>query len=185
MATIISAIALLVALIGLGLTIRIASRNIRRANRYQRREEAAKRALERAVRKRHDMAERMKLLDYYAGKISWLLNFLYNRYDKFADLEKEINEGLKDITGDATIGEAEAKYKELKEALKIVKITARVSERMENLMSSISAQLSQIADDFRDGDSEAEWGVKKPSSETASPESPKAEAAESSEADPA
>jgi hypothetical protein len=79
--------------------------------------------------------------------ISWLLNFLYKRYDFFADLEKEVNEGLKGVTGDTPIGEANAKYKDLKKALKFIRITVKASERMENLMNSVTAQLSQIAED--------------------------------------
>lgn len=186
MVTIILAAALLVALIGLGLEIGIASWNIRRSKRYRHRELAACHISELAVSGRQDMAARMKSLDDYAGKISWLLNFLYNRYDKFADLEKEVNEGLKGVTDGPAIGEADAKYTELKKALKIVKVTVRVSERMENLMNSISAQLIQIADDFRDEDEESESGSsgKPDAGEAAGSEPPKAEAPESSEADP-
>jgi hypothetical protein len=87
MVTIILAIALLVTLVGLGVEIGIASWNIRRANRYQHRESAAEHTTERVISERQDMAKRMESLDDYASKISWLLNFLYNRYDKFADLE--------------------------------------------------------------------------------------------------
>jgi hypothetical protein len=162
MVTFILAIAVLVALAGLGLEIGIASWNLRRANRYQRRESAAERTAERAVGERQDLANRQKSLDEYASKVSWLLNFLYNRYDKFADLEKEIEEGLKGVTGDTLVWEAKTKYEDLKKALKIIKVTVRASERMENLMNSISSQLSQIMEDFEDED-EPEPETDKPS----------------------
>jgi Lhr-like helicase len=150
MVTIVLAIVLLVALAGLGLEIGIASWNIRRANKYQRREAAAEHTTERAVRERQDMAERLAGLDKYAADISWLLNFLFNRYDKFSDLEEEVKEGLKGVTDDTAIGEAHDRYKDLKRALKLVKITVRVSDRMENLMNSITQQLGQIMADFED-----------------------------------
>ncbi|MDR2245145.1 MAG: hypothetical protein LBE17_00505, partial [Treponema sp.] len=70
------------------------------ANRYQRKESAAERTAEQAVNERKDMAKRLESLDDYASKISCLLNFLYNRYNKFADLETEVQEGFKGVTGD-------------------------------------------------------------------------------------
>jgi chemotaxis regulatin CheY-phosphate phosphatase CheZ len=72
------------------------------------------------------------------------LNFLYGRYDKFADLEREVEEGLKGVTGDTSIGEADDKYEDLKKALKLIRVTVKASERMGNLMDSINAQISQI-----------------------------------------
>jgi hypothetical protein len=82
MVTIILAVALLVTLTGLGIEIGVASWNIRRASRYLRREAAAEHTAARAVEARQDMAKRLEFLDDYASKISWLLNFLYNRYAK-------------------------------------------------------------------------------------------------------
>jgi nitrous oxide reductase len=154
MVTIILAIAFLVILLGLVIEIGIASWNIRRANRYQRRELAAEHTTERAIDERQDMARQMESLNAYASKVSWLLNFLYNRYDKFADLETEVREGLKDVSGDTPIGEADAKYKDLKKALKTIRVTVRASERMETLMNSITFQLSQIMEDFREEEDE-------------------------------
>jgi hypothetical protein len=154
MVTIILAVALLIALTGLSIEIGVAPWNIRRANRYQRRESAAERTAERAVNERQDMAKRLESLAAYALNISWLLNFLYNRYDKFSDLEAEVREGLKGVTGDTPIGEADAKYKDLKEALKTIRVTVKASERMENPMNSIASQLTQIMDDFRDKEEE-------------------------------
>ncbi|MDR0645096.1 MAG: hypothetical protein LBG05_09395 [Treponema sp.] len=68
----------------------------------------AERTAERAI------CERLESLDDYASKISWLLNFLYNRYVKFSDLEMEVNGGLKGIAENASIGEAGDRYKDLK-----------------------------------------------------------------------
>jgi hypothetical protein len=121
MVTFILAIALLVALTGLGTEIGITSWNIRRANKYRRRESAAEHAAAQAIRERQDTAERPEALKE-SLEISWLMNFLYNRYDKFADLEKEVQEGLKGVTGDTPVGEADAKYKDLKKALELIHV---------------------------------------------------------------
>jgi hypothetical protein len=150
------AFALLVALTGLGIEIGVASWNIRRASRYLRREAAAEHTAAQAVEARQDMAKQLEFLDGYASKVSWLLNFLYNRYDKFADLEKEVQEGLKSVTGDTLIGEADAKYKELKKALKIIRVTVKALERMEDLANSINTQINQIMEDFRDEEEKLE-----------------------------
>jgi hypothetical protein len=170
MVTIFLAISLLITLAGLAVEIGIASWNIRRAGRYLRRESAAEHAAARAVEARHEMAKRLEFLDGYASKISWLLNFLYNRYGKFADLEREVQEGLKGVTGDTPIGEADAKYKELKKALKIIRVTVKAYEHMENLADSIVAQLNQIRDDFQEEEDE-----EKPSEASTSNESAKGE----------
>jgi hypothetical protein len=63
MVTIIMAIALLVALVGLGVEIGVASWNIRRASRYLRREAIAEHTAAQAVEARQDMAKRLKFLD--------------------------------------------------------------------------------------------------------------------------
>jgi hypothetical protein len=130
MVTIILAIALLVSLMGLGIEIGIASWNIRRAGRYRCREAAAEHTAEQTVREHEELAGRMRSLDEYASKISWLLNFLYKRYDKFTDLEREVNDGPKDVTGDTPIGDIDAQYKDLKKALKTIRVTVSASERM-------------------------------------------------------
>jgi nitrous oxide reductase len=139
MVTIILAIALLVAIVGQAVEIGIASWNIRRASRYRRREASAEHTAEQAVIQRQEMAGRVESLDEYASKISWLLKFLYKRYDKFADLEKEVNEGLKDVDGDTPLKELDAKYSDVKKALKIVRVTVRATERMDDLMESIDS----------------------------------------------
>jgi hypothetical protein len=154
MVTIILAFALLIALVGLGIEIGVASWNIRRANRYQRRESAAEHTTERAISKRQELSEQIQSLDEYASKISWLLNFLYKRYDKFSDLEKEVIEGLKNTSDDTSIRDAESNYNDLKRALKIIRITVRASDRMENLMASIASQVGQIMKDFAEDEEE-------------------------------
>jgi nitrous oxide reductase len=153
---IILAIALLAAVAGLAVEIGIASWNIRRADRYRRRAAAAEHTVEREVSQRQELAGRMESLDEYASKVSWLLNFLYKRYDKFADLEKEVNEGLKGITGDTPIGEARDRYNDLKKALKIVRAIVRVSERVGNLMESVASQAGQIMEDLQEEEEDGE-----------------------------
>jgi hypothetical protein len=137
MITIILAVALLVALAGLGVEIGVASWNIRRANRYQRKESAAEHTAEQAVSERQDMAKRLDPLDEYVSKVSWLLNFLYARYNKFADLEVEVQEGLNGVTGATPIGDSDARFKDLEKALNLIDVTVKASERMENLMNPI------------------------------------------------
>jgi hypothetical protein len=183
MITIILSIALLLAATGLCVEIGIASWNIRRAGRYRRKASAAERTSEQIADERRNMGERMESLDAYASGISWLLNFLYNRYGKFADLETEVQEGLGGVTGDTSIGEADDRYKDSKKALKLIRVTVKASERMENLMDSIAAQLSQIREDLQDEGNEE----KKPESgdpgkspegkteESPEPEAPKTE----------
>jgi hypothetical protein len=74
--------------------------------------------------------------------------FIYDRYDKFADLEVEARESLRSVTEDTPIGEADDN--DLKKALKIVRATVKASERMQNLVNSVTDQTSQIMEDFRD-----------------------------------
>jgi hypothetical protein len=147
MVTIILATALLVAVAGLGVEIGIASWNIRRANRYRRGKASAELVAERAKNRRKEVEEHVNFMEEYSGELSWLLTFLYNRYNQFADLEDEINGGIKESDGGTPVGEADDRYKDLKRALKIIRITARASDRMETLWSS-------IMDDFRDYDAD-------------------------------
>ncbi|MDR2783709.1 MAG: hypothetical protein LBB48_07730 [Treponema sp.] len=121
MVTIILTVALLVALAGLCVEIGVASWNIIRANRYWRKGSAAEYAAKRASGKRRDMGKRMEFLDDYVSKILWLLSFLYKRYARFSDLEDEIETGLRDLSGDTSVMEADAGYKNLERALEIIK----------------------------------------------------------------
>jgi hypothetical protein len=63
--------------------------------------------------------------------------FIYDRYDKFADLEAEARESLRSVTEDTPIGEADDRRNDLKKALKIIRATVKASERMQNLVNSL------------------------------------------------
>jgi hypothetical protein len=160
MVTIILAIALLVALAGLGVEIGIASWNIRMANRYRRRESAAEYTSKQAIGERQDMADRMESLNEDILKISWLLKFLYSYYDKFSDLEKEIEAGSRDLSGDISAVEADAGYKNLEKALEIIKAEVpewrldRKSVNEENAINS-SSPFNTGADEIPVTDAEA------------------------------
>jgi hypothetical protein len=156
MVTIILAIALLITIAVLAVEIGIVSWNICRTGRYLRKEAAAEHTAERAVKQWLDATKRVKFLDEYASKISWLLHFLYNRYDKFVDLENEVNEGLKDEDGDTPLDELDLKYNDLKKALKIVRVTMKAIERMDNPLESIASQVEQIMEDLQVEDEESE-----------------------------
>jgi hypothetical protein len=106
----------------LGVEIGIASWSIRRANRYWSRESAAKRTSEQIAGEQQSMTMRIHFLNNHVSEISWLLNFLYNRYNKFVDLETEIRDGLDGVTGDTSTGEADDKYKDLNKAWAIIGI---------------------------------------------------------------
>jgi hypothetical protein len=172
MVTIILAIALLVAIAGLAVEIGIASWNIRRAGRYLGRKTIAEFATEKAFEQQQEIAEKLTSLDEYASKISWLLCFLYGRYDKFIDLEKEVNEGLKNLDDTTPIEEVEQKYKDLKKALKIIRVTVKASERMD----SIATQIRSIIEDFACEDDEEKAETEKPQTESSNEESEKPEA---------
>jgi uncharacterized phage infection (PIP) family protein YhgE len=150
MLTVILSAALLLAIAGLGIEIGVASWSIRRANRYRRKADAATYGREHAIDRRQRMAKKLESMDSYASGITWLLDFLYNRYDKFSDLEKEVEDGLNGVTGDTPAGEADGRYRDLKKALKLITVTVKAAERMDSLVDSIEAQVNQIADDLKD-----------------------------------
>jgi hypothetical protein len=161
MVTIILAIALLVTLTGLVVEVGITSWNIRRAKRYRREKFIAEweqgTKAKQAVSQRHELVERLWSMDKYASKISWLLDFLSKRYDGFVDLETEINDGLKDVTGDTSVGETDDRYNALKKAMKIIRATVKAPERWDNLMKSTASQVEQVLDDLQeDEESESE-----------------------------
>jgi hypothetical protein len=166
MVTIILAIALLVAIAGLAVEIGIASWNIRRAGRYQGRKALAEMTAEKAVEHQQEMAKKSASRDEYASEMFWLLCFLYGRYDKFIDLEKEVNEGLKNLDDTTPIEEVEQKYKDLKKALKIIRVTVKASERMD----SIAEQARLIIEDLACGDDEKEPEDEKPQAESSNEE---------------
>jgi hypothetical protein len=154
MVTIILAIALLAALAGLGAEIGIALWNIRRANVWLRGESAAERTAERAISERQSLEKQFELLDEYSSKISWLLNFLYKRYDKFADLEKEIDEKRKNADGDAFIGKTDGGYKDLKTAIKLIRTAVNTFGRTGWPVESMSVLAGQVLEDFYEAEKE-------------------------------
>jgi hypothetical protein len=156
METVILATALMIALFGLGFEIGIASWSIRRANRYRLKKSSVERISEQAINERRRVEERMNFLDNYASDISWLLKFLYNRYNKFVDLETEFQEGLKNVGEDTSVEEAKKRYDELKRALKLILITVKVAERKKELVDSIIDQIRQAREDIHAEDSDIE-----------------------------
>jgi hypothetical protein len=136
MVTIFLVTALLIAVMGLGVEIGVASWSIRRAEKYRQKADDEEQAKALAARRRRSMEDRLKSLDEYASRITWLLDFLYNRYDKFSDMETEVEGGLKEVTESTSIGEADDRYKDLKKALKLIQATVKAFERIENLETS-------------------------------------------------
>ena len=142
-------VAVLVLAAGLGVQICITSWNIRRANRYQRQRNAAESQSASMKDRVEHTSEKFRSLDKYATDISWLLRFLYNRYDKFADIDREIEEGSA-----GKPPEADKQFLDLKRAIKIVKVTVRASEKIESFMGSIATQISSIVRDLEEADEE-------------------------------
>jgi hypothetical protein len=116
MLTIILAAALLAALAGLCFEIGIASWTIREMKRYTRKALADKREAERTAE------ERMLSVSNFANRVLRAIDFLYVRYNKFADLENELSEGLKEADGDTDIGEADSRYRNLEGVMKIIRL---------------------------------------------------------------
>jgi hypothetical protein len=161
MVTIILAIALLVTLAGLVVEVGITSWNIHMTKRHRREKFIAEwerdTGTKRAVNQQQELSDRLEFLDDYASKISWLLDFLYKRYDRFADLETEINDGLKDVTGDSPVGETDDRYNALKKAMKIIRVTVKVPERWDSLKESVVSQADQVMEELQeDEDPESE-----------------------------
>jgi hypothetical protein len=150
---ILSLAALLISLTSLGIEIGITSWSIHRANRYKRRWLAARRELERMTDDYECASKQLDFLNEYASENLWLLNFLYDRYNKFADLEKELREGEADSSGDG-----DGRYGEMKRALRLIRAAARSLKRMrtEGTVSSLVLQLDMLKHEFRTDDEEEE-----------------------------
>jgi hypothetical protein len=148
MVTIILGAALLIALTALAVEVGIASWNIRRANKYRRRADVAEYRGKRAMENADSKMERIDALGKYASKVSWLLDFLYRRYDFFKDIEKEIENGLSDTDEPISVEESEKRYKDLEKAMKIIRVTVKASERV----GSIVEQARSIIEDFENED---------------------------------
>lgn len=157
MVTIILLIALLILTAGLAVEIGIASWNIHRAGRYMRQKEAAEGQAVLMKDRVDQLTERFRLLDKYATNISWLLKFIYNRYDKFVDIDKELEEGAKEEPAE----EFDKKFQDLKRAIKLIKTSIRAHDKIEEFMGSIATQISSIISDLEDADEEEESAEKK------------------------
>jgi hypothetical protein len=122
METIIPLITLLIAVISLGVTIGIVSRSIHEVDKCRRKALFTHDVLDRASLTQRHLKERLEHLENLAIRDEWLINFLYARYSGFIDLETEVREGLAGVTGDTSVGEADRRYHELEEALRITRI---------------------------------------------------------------
>ena len=144
MVTSILTIALLILVTALAVEVGIASWSIRRANRYRQKKSIAEENTDSMTKQVETLTRKFRALDKYAASISWLLKFLYHRYDKFSDIDKEIEEGVKDSTGQTPIVEMNEKYHDMKRAIKIAKITVRASDNIEGYMNTIATQIQSI-----------------------------------------
>jgi len=181
MVTILLLIVLPLLVAALTVEVGITSWNIRRANRYQRQRDAAKDRADSTKEQVEHITEKFRSLDRYATDVSWLLNFLYNRYDKFKDIDEELNKGVKDLTGETCLEEADKKFQDMKRALKILKVTARASDRLSECMNTIAAQLGLIVREMQEisesGDDEKDDDLDKAPPEESTPSTePSAEA---------
>ena len=137
---------------GLAVQIGVASWNIRRADRYRKQKDAAEKQAASSKELADHIAEKFHGLDKYATNISWLLKFLFDRYNKFTDIEKELTEDKPD-------GVEDNYKKDLERAVKLIKITVRASDKVEGLITSVAAQIHGIMrdmDSLEDGEAGAE-----------------------------
>jgi hypothetical protein len=142
----------LAAVTGLGVEIGIASWNIRRANKYRRREYGAEQAREQAADALCNMERRLECLDDYASKVSQVLSLLVSCYKRSLNFEKEAN-----------LGKADAEFKKLKEALGHIPVLVETdnsekntAESTENTAGFALPLLNQVINDFKEeGENEA------------------------------
>ena len=171
MVTIIMGIIMLVILAALVVEIGIASWNIRRANRYRTKSNIAENQAESMRGQVEHIKEKYRNLDKYSTDISWLLKFLYNRHDKFDDLDRDIEEYNKDR--EALSNEEVKKLDDLKRAQKLVKVTVRASDRLNGFMTTIATQVNSILEELKmledeekeNSDTPAEVATKSPAEE--------------------
>ena len=142
MVTIILMTALLILIAALAVEIGIASWNIRRAGRYQRQ-------LVFKTDQEISLTGKFRVLDKYATDISWLLKFLYARYNNFSDIGKEIEAGIP-ANETTPILELNKNFNDLKRANKIIKTTVSAAEKFEKFQGSIASQITSILQDFED-----------------------------------
>ena len=157
---------------GLIAQICIASWNIRRAGRYRTKWNCAEDRASVMEKRVEQITEKFRAMDKYATDISWLLNFLYNRYEKFADIDKELEEGIKDVPDGTSVAEVDKKVQDMKRALKLIKVTVRASNKINEFMSTIATQIGSIIQELEVINSDDE---DKDNEEEKTPESPPSE----------
>jgi len=156
MLVIIFVVAFFVLIGSLAVEIGIASWNIHRANRYRQRKERAETFAEVKKEEVERITDKFRTLDKYATDISWLLSFLYGRYNNFSDISEELEKGVPKQTddGSAPVSEVDRKYQDLKQAEKIIKRTVGVYNKIEGMMTSVASLLSSIAQDLEEEEDE-------------------------------
>lgn len=148
-------IVMLIALVSLALEIGIASWNIHRAKRYQRKEEAAQQALDAEISAHKADTVKLQSLERYAADISWLLNFLYTEYDNFSAIEKSLEEIWQQRTSDMPVKDIEAAEKrleDLKKATRLIKITVKAAHKINGLTDFLFSLLDEILDEDEEDD---------------------------------
>ena len=138
---------------GLAVETGIATWSIRRASMYKAKKIIAESQVEDMKRKVEHTTEKFQMLDRYATEISWLLKYLYNRYGKFTDIEKDVKDGIKSIARpEDKVEETNKRYTDLVRAAKLMKVTVRATEKVEDLLSSIAVHINSIIEDLQEND---------------------------------
>ena len=140
-------------MVALTTQIGIASWNIHRANRYRRDKELANVLLKSKEKQVDCIIEKYRAMDKYATNITWLLNFLYDRYNKFEDIDKELEKTCENLTEETSVEESK-KVQNMKRALRLIKTTARVADNIYSYMNTISAQINLIMNELKKLDAE-------------------------------
>jgi hypothetical protein len=140
--------------VSLAFEIGIASWNIHRAKRYQRKEEAAQQALDAEISVHKADTVKLQSLERYVSDISWLLNFLYAEYDNFSAIEKSLEEIRQKRISDMSIKDktAEKRLEDLKNAARLIRITVKAAHKINGLTDSLFSLLDEILDEDEEDD---------------------------------
>ena len=154
MISVVLLIVMLIALVSLAFEIGIASWNIHRAKRYQRKEEAAQQALDAEISVHKADTVKLQLLERYVSDISWLLNFLYAEYDNFSAIEKSLEDIRQKRISDMSIKDktAEKRLEDLKNAARLIRITVKAAHKINGLTDSLFSLLDEILDEDEEDD---------------------------------
>jgi len=144
----------IIVVVALGVEVCITSWSISRASSYKRQKLIAEEQSNSLKQQVESITNKFRCLDEYATKISWLLAFLNNRYGKFADIDTELEKGIQPDDGSTAVSEMNQKYQDLKRAVKILKTTIRVYDKIDGIMTSIASQVSSIAEDLNNDEDE-------------------------------